>query len=344
MQRRHFLRSASCLSAAAALLPATTWAQASKKALIPVKFTLDFKVTSQTSPFFLASAKGYYAAEGLDVQIDVGAGSVASITRVATGAYDLGLGDISSMIEAHANGSLPVQAVYQYYNRAPFTIIGRKDRGITTDFESLKGKKVAAAAVEATRRCWPMVAEQQHLGEPAFQWITTDFSARDNVMVRGDVDAATYFHDSAISLFMRMPMEQLSVLSYADAGVHLYGNAVLASQKLLDEKPDVVRAFLRATQRALVEALVNPQAALAAVHAREPMLRADQESARWAITRNYLANAETARVGLGRVDSAVLQAQIAQVGKTFGLKQLPAAEQVWNTAFLPEMVKAGAAV
>ena len=343
MQRRHFLRSASCLTAAAAVLPASSWAQAAKKDLVPVKFTLDFKVTSQTSPFFLAAAKGYYAAEGLDVQIDVGAGSVASITRVATGAYDLGLGDISAMIEAHANGSLPVQAVYQYYNRAPFTIIGRKDRGITAAFESLKGKKVAAAAVEATRRCWPMVAEQQKLGEPAFQWVTTDFSARDNVMVRGDVDAATYFHDSAISLFMRMPMEQLSVLSYADAGVHLYGNAVLASQKMLAEKPEVVRAFLRATQRALVETLANPQAALAAVHAREPMLRAEQESARWAITRTYLANAETARLGLGHIDPAVLQAQIAQVGKTFGLQKLPAAEQIWNTAFLPEVVKAGAA-
>lgn len=340
MQRRHFLRSASCLPAAA-LLPASSWGLTAKKDLVPLKFTLDFKVTSQTSPFFLAAAKGYYAAEGLDVQIDVGAGSVASITRVASGAYDLGLGDISSLIEAHASTNLPVQAVYQYYNRAPFTIIGRKDRGITDRFESLQGKKVAAAAVESTRRCWPMVAEQQKLGAAAFDWVTTDFSARDNVMVRGDVDAATYFHDSAISLFMRMPPEQLSVLSYADAGVHLYGNAVLASQKILREKPEVVRAFLRATQRALVEALADPQAALAAVQAREPMLRADQESARWAITRNYLANAETAQVGLGHVDPAVLQAQIVLVGKTFGLKQLPVAQQVWNAAFLPEVVKAG---
>lgn len=339
MQRRQFLRSASCLSAATALLPASRWVQASTKALTPVKFTLDFRVTGQTSPFFLALSKGYYAAEGLDVQIDVGAGSVASITRIATGAYDLGLGDVSSLIEAHAKGDMPVQAVYQYYNRAPFTIIGRKDRGITSNFESLKGKKVAAAAVEATRRCWPMVAEQQKLGDAVFDWVTTDFSARDNVMVRGDVDAATYFHDSAISLFMRLPAQQLSVLSYADAGVHLYGNAVLASTRLMSEKPDVVRAFLRVTQKALVETLAQPDAALAAVRAREPMVREDQESARWAITRTYLANDETARIGLGNIDPAVFKAQIDQVSKTFGLQQVPAASQVWNTAFLPEVIK-----
>ena len=342
MQRRHFLRSVSSLSAAAALVPAHTWAQVAKPALTPVKFTLDFKVTSQTAPFFLAAAKGYYAQEGLDVQIDVGAGSVASLTRVASGAYDLGLGDISALIEAHAKGSLPVQAVYQYYNRAPFVIIGRKDRGITAQMASLKGKKVAAAAVESTRRSWPMVAEQQKLGSDFFEWVTTDFSARDNVMVRGDVDAATYFHDSAVSLFQRMPPEQLSVLSYAEAGVHLYGNAIVASTALMKDKPELVRGFLRATQRALLDALANPAEALAAVRAREPMLRDDQERARWAITRTYLANAETAQVGLGRIQPAVLQQQIAQIGKTFGLPQLPTVQAVWNTGFLPTAGQQGA--
>lgn len=342
MQRRHFLRSVSSLSAAAALVPAHTWAQGAKPVLTPVKFTLDFKVTSQTAPFFLAAAKGYYAQEGLDVQIDVGAGSVASLTRVASGAYDLGLGDISALIEAHAKGSLPVQAVYQYYNRAPFVIIGRKDRGITTQMASLKGKKVAAAAVESTRRSWPMVAEQQQLGSDFFEWVTTDFSARDNVMVRGDVDAATYFHDSAVSLFQRMPPEQLSVLSYAEAGVHLYGNAIVASTALMEDKPELVRGFLRATQRALLDALANPVEALAAVRTREPMLRDDQERARWAITRTYLANAETAQVGLGRIQPAVLQQQIAQIGKTFGLPQLPTVQAVWNTGFLPTAVQQGA--
>ena len=334
MQRRHFLRSVSSLSAAAALVPAHTWAQGAKPALTPVKFTLDFKVTSQTAPFFLAAAKGYYAQEGLDVQIDVGAGSVASLTRVASGAYDLGLGDISALIEAHAKGSLPVQAVYQYYNRAPFVIIGRKDRGITTQMASLKGKKVAAAAVESTRRSWPMVAEQQKLGSDFFEWVTTDFSARDNVMVRGDVDAATYFHDSAVSLFARIPAKDLAVLEYSRAGLQLYGNALLAG-KLLQEKPDAARAFLRASNRALRETLARPDAALAAIKAREPILNMDVERERWGITRQYLNTAETQAIGLGAVAPAVLARQVDEVATVFGLARKPAPERVFNPAFLP---------
>ena len=49
-----------------------------------------------------------------------------------------------------------------------------------------------------------MVARKLQLKPDLFAWSTTDFSGRDNVMVRGEVDGATYFHDSAMSLFARM--------------------------------------------------------------------------------------------------------------------------------------------
>lgn len=336
MQRRRFLLTTLAPSIAATLgAPAVVHAQGAS--LTPLKFTLDFRVTSQTSPFFLAQAKGYFKDEGLDVTIDVGAGSVASITRVASGAYDIGLGDISSLAEFHAqNADTPVQAIYQYYNRAPFVIIGRKDRGITTDFQSLKGKKVAAAAVEATRRSWPMVARALKTKPALFDWVTTDFSARDNVVVRGDVDAATYFHDSAVSLFARVPAKELSVLEYNKAGLNLYGNAVLAG-KLLQEKPEVAKAFLRASNRALRETLANPEATFAAIKAREAILNMDVERERWAITRQYLQTAESQAVGLGGVQGAILAHQIEEVAAVFNLARKPAPERVFNPAFLPAL-------
>lgn len=333
MQRRQFLAT---LPAACAL-GALPRAHAQGKALTPLKFTLDFRVTSQTGPFFLAQQKGYYRDEGLDVTIDVGAGSVASITRIASGAYQLGLGDMSALIEFAAQypGAPKVQAVYQYYNRAPFVIIGRKDRGITTDFASLRGKKVAAAAVESTRRAWPMVARQLGLPPDHFAWTTTEFSARDNVMVRGDVDAATYFHDSAVSLFARMKPQDLSVLRYTDAGVNLYGNAILAASSLIAERPEVVAAFLRASNRALVESLADPAAAMAATLQREPILEEKVESARWAITAEYVAAPDTRRDGLGDVRPQLLAQQVDQVAQTLDLKVRPQPEALFNRSLLP---------
>jgi len=55
-----------------------------------VKFALDWKFEGPSAPYFVAIDKGYYKAEGLDVTVDSGPGSVAGIARVAAGAYPLG--------------------------------------------------------------------------------------------------------------------------------------------------------------------------------------------------------------------------------------------------------------
>lgn len=333
MNRRALL--ALGLKAAAGTLAAPAVLRAQPPAT-KLRFTLDFRVTGQTAPFFLALYKNYYADEGLDVSIDVGAGSVASITRVASGAYDMGFGDISSLIEYNVVnvGTPAVQAVYQYYNRAPFVIIGRRDRGIA-DLRSLSGKRIAAAAVEATKRSWPMVARRLGMKPDALAWVTTDFNSRDNVVVRGDVDGATYFHDSAVSLFQRMKPDELAVLPYADVGVNVYGNAVLASARLIVENPRAVGGFVRATNRALRESLADPAAAVAFAKRREPLLDERVELERFRITARYVATAESRAGGLGDISKLVLDQQVDEVTDVYGLKFRPSADAIYNLAFLP---------
>jgi ABC-type nitrate/sulfonate/bicarbonate transport system substrate-binding protein len=332
MQRRHFLLQT---ATTAGLVAAPAMLRAQPR-LTPVKFTLDFRISGQVAPFFVALNKGYYKEEGLDVSIDVGSGSVASITRVASGAYDFGFGDISALIEFNANNAGPtaVQAVYQYYNQAPFCIIGRKDKGVT-DFKSLAGKHIAAAAVESTKRAWPMAARRVGLKADSLNWVTTDFSARDNVVVRGDVDGATYFHDSALSLFQRLKPAELTVLPYAAAGLNLYGNAVLASATLIQQNPKLVAGFVRATHRGMMEALASPTAAMVFVKQREPMLDTAVEIERFGITAGYIATADTKLHGIGDVRPQRVQQQVDEVTEVFGLKTKPSADAIYNLAFLP---------
>ena len=74
--------------------------------------------------------------------IDSGAGSLESIPRVATGPYDMGFGDINSLIRFRdQNPEVGVKAVMMVYNRPPFAIVGRASRGISEDIESLRGKR-----------------------------------------------------------------------------------------------------------------------------------------------------------------------------------------------------------
>src|SRR5579871_1120209 len=265
-----------------------------------LKLTLDWKFGGETAPFVMAKAKGYYEQEGLDVQIDAGSGSAASVTRVASGAYDVGLGDITTLIEFYANNPADkrLQAVYQLYQRAPFTIFALKKSGITSA-EQLNGKKVAAGAMESTRRVWPIAAPKMHLVSPGIQWVTMDFSLKDSALIRGDVDAMTAFEGSISNIYpLGVKPEDLVVFRFADYGVKLYGNAILATTKLIAENPKAVSAFLRASNRAIKEAIANPPEAIRYLKQRDALTNEPLETDRFRITMRYLAPAETRAEGL----------------------------------------------
>ena len=67
-----------------------------------VRFTLDWAFEGPGSPYLLAADRGYFAKQGLNVTIDRGFGSGDAVTKIASGTYDMGFGDINAMMEFNA--------------------------------------------------------------------------------------------------------------------------------------------------------------------------------------------------------------------------------------------------
>jgi NitT/TauT family transport system substrate-binding protein len=304
----------------------------------PIKFSLDWKFEGPSAPFLLAVDNGYFKAEGLDVTIDPAAGSLEPITRVASGAYDMGFGDINALVRLHdQNGGAAAKAVFMVYNKPPFAIIGRKSRGVASP-KDLEGRKLGAPAADGAYAQWPIFVQTAGIDAAQVTIVNVGVPIREPMLASGEVDAITgYAFSSYVSLKDRgVPVDDIVVLMMADYGVSLYGNAIVVNSKFAAEKPDAVKAFLRAFLAGLKDAIRNPQTAIDAVMKRNSMAKKDLELERLqgAIKGNIITP-EVRANGLGAVDLGRLEDAIDQIGLARKLKTRPKPADVFDSAFLP---------
>jgi NitT/TauT family transport system substrate-binding protein len=303
-----------------------------------IRLSLDWKFEGPAAPFLVALDRGYFAAEGLDVTIEPGMGSVDAVKRVASGAYDMAVGDINTLIRRRADDDeIGAKAVFMLYEKPPFAVIGRKSRGIS-DPRSLQGKTIGAPPADAAFAQWPLFAHANaiDMGEVKIQ--SMGFGVREPMLAAGEVDAVLgYSYSAAISLRDKgVPASDIVVLSMADHGVPLYGNALIVDADFAEENPEAIKGFIRALLRGLRDTLADPDGVIDSVLDRNPSARREVELERLktALSENVLT--PTVREeGIGDVDMERLSWSIALMSVTYGLKQRPAAEDVFDASFLP---------
>jgi NitT/TauT family transport system substrate-binding protein len=321
------LAAASLLSATAAL------------AQTPVKFSLDFKFEGPAAPFTVAIDKGYFKAEGLDVTIDTAGGSLEPINRVASGTYDMGFGDINSLIKFRdANPGAPLKAVFMVYNKPPFSIVGRKSRGVMTP-KDLEGKKLGAPPPDGAYAQWPIFVQANEIDASKVTIVSVGFPVREPMLASGEVDAITGFSFSSyINLKDRgVPANDITVLLMADYGVNLYGNAVIVNPKFAADKPEAVKGFLRALLKGLRETVKQPAIAVESVLKRNDVAKKDVELERLQMAiRDNILTPEVKANGFGGVDPARLDKSIDQIALTYTFKNgKPKGSDIFDSSFLP---------
>lgn len=327
------LRIRSLAIAAALALPALAPSLAQE-----FKVTLNAPYDGSNAAFFLAEEKGYYAAEGLKLTMDPSNGSGEVATRIGGGSYEFGFGDINVLMEFNAkNPDNAAKAVYMLYYRSPLSVASLAKARIA-QASDLNGKKLGGALTDGAYKLFPAYSALANVKADFIQWSYGDLRLRETMLLRGSVDGILGFDSTMYFNLVRQGIapSDIKFLYYSDAGLNIYGNALIASKKMLESNPKAVKSFVAATAKGWRDAIANPAQAVAALKKKSSLIDERLETAKldWLIA-NQLVTDEFKADGLGGIRDQRLAGSLDTVSKAFGLPKVVTPQEVWTAEFLP---------
>jgi NitT/TauT family transport system substrate-binding protein len=321
------------VAAGAALLVATA-AQAQPKA----KFILDWAFQGQQSTWTLAQDKGYFKAAGADITVDRGYGSGDTIAKVASGAWDIGLADLYVLLRfLGENPDQKLKAFFLHYDRSALSVASLKESGIVKPAD-LKGKTIAAPQGDASFQVFPLFAKRNGLDPQSINWKTVTPDLRETMLLRKQADAVTG-HILTVRLNLmsaKIDLSQVHFMPYADYGVDLYGQVLVAKADWLEKNPAIARAMIIGTVKGFNDMIADPAAAVASVSKRDPLIKPDIERERLLFTVKSVHDTPAVRKdGIGVVNKERLSRTLAQVSEAFNMKRSVSADEIFTDKFYP---------
>jgi NitT/TauT family transport system substrate-binding protein len=211
------------------------------------------------SPFQIAKGKGYFEDAGLDVTFQIGKGGADVATQVAVGNADLGGGIGDTPIIVRANG-LEIKGVALLGGRGLTQLAWRTDSGITGP-EDLKGKSIGVLAFQDT-------TYYNLLGVLASVGLTKDdvdiqavgAGGVIQLSISGDIDGMSGVPEWIAAVEgAGVEMQQIPVDTYFPA----MAQAIFASDKAIEERPEMITGFVGAVMHAIEDIKADPaQAAI----------------------------------------------------------------------------------
>ncbi|MBB5695459.1 ABC transporter substrate-binding protein [Muricoccus pecuniae] len=297
MQRRTLLAAA---AVAPAILPAIARAQGTQKATLRLKWLAQ----TQFAGFYLAKARGYYEAEGIDLTINPGGPNLLTENLVATGADTFGLSGGTDSVFAAREKNLPVVCIGVSHQQTPFFFVTRADGPIRT-LQDFRGKTITTWYTGANYVLLGMLAKAG-LKPGDFTMQPQQVSVTPFVEGQIDVVTATKYNEF-YTLMTRMGRDKLRTFVAEEQGITFPRDTLIVNETTARQKPEMVRGFLRASIKGWRDALRDQKAGVDAVMAAAPSLNRDHQEFMLVEAGKLMTAGAAAQQGLFWIDEAAIR-------------------------------------
>ncbi len=306
-------------------------ATASAKQKLTIRFT--WKLVSYYTPLFVALDRGYYAAEGLDVDLAEGSGAETVVQLLANGTDKVAYGPATVAAEAASKG-LPVMAVAVYMPKVPIGLVSFPDVPLRTP-KDLEGKTLGLSVGETFSNMLVPFARINNIDLSKVTKVQLDNSVRNTQFISRKIDVMSIYLNDQVPLLEKRLGLKFNTINVADFGLPLLGQGFLVNDQFAKASPDLIRKMLRATARGYADTFKDPDAAIAIMRKYMTVkLEPDVMAAQLKATLD--ATPVPKGKPLGWQDAALWQANLDLLKQTGRIDDIKDLSIYYTNEFLPE--------
>ena len=210
-------------------------------------------------------------------------------------------------MNAAANTPLPAKAVFSVYSKSPDAILTKTTSGINA-IKDLANKTLATATFSGSNQVWPFVAKSNGLNPDSVKFLKVDDNALGPMLAKGSADAVISWVTSAplYSTLVAPTGEKLKVLAWSDYGYKGYNWSLIASDRIIKERPEAVKAFVRAFKKSVEFVMANPEEAGKILHEMVPNTDAETNTTEIKAMEPLIKNDISEKYGLGAFEPTLV--------------------------------------
>jgi NitT/TauT family transport system substrate-binding protein len=304
-----------------------------KRALTSITYATSFGNFGRDAYAWVALEKGYFSAAGFDVKIVPGAGSVAVAQSIAAGSVDFGPADVAAVALARAESGIPVKVTALIQQNTMAAFLALKSSGISKPTD-LAGKTFADTPGSTVAVLLPLYAKRAGFDASTVKFVPSTPPALASLLAAKRVDAVGQF-TVGIPLFRAATGQEVVSLPYAKVVPGLVGLGLLASDKMIRERPGDVKRFTAALLKGERWALDNPGAAGAILNKHVPLQDPKIAADELKIMKKYVITPDVRAKGFGLVDKKRFASTLSIVNNFFHPKNPAKVADLYAPGFAP---------
>jgi NitT/TauT family transport system substrate-binding protein len=294
-------------------------------------FALNWFAVGDHAAYWVALDKGYYKAKGLDVTLENSKGSGDSIAKVDTGRADAGLADAAVVIASKARGTT-IKTVGMVFDKTPLNIFSLKSKPLAKP-KDLEGATLGSPPGDAQRQMFPAFAKVTGIDASKVSWVNIEPAAKIAAVAEKRMDGVSDY-TTGLPLYEKAAGKgNVEMMPWANFGFDLYSMSIMASEKTMKERPQVLKAFLEASYMGWRDVMADPKAAMVIFKKRVPEIDVEAISENMLMGLDLMKTEHYAKNGIGSIDDKRMCASVDLVNTYMGLPKKVDCKDVYTKDF-----------